>query len=448
MKNRFRPVVLMTIGSIIVVGVFFSYAYLSRNTSSNGIWQFNFSPTEAPEFDSFVTVSSSTDYNSWRGYGWLDAAGSTETGHWPGDKWETWESRANLNLVARRGPDNLARSFATGEATFALDLEPGQYEVWVLSGDSGHLEYTPWQAYNIMVEGTEAYHFSTTAQQYHRRFETPVLQDELTEADIWQNYVEPRFKWSKVQIEIADGQLNVVVAGAERDRSKLGLAGDYPHTEGGRGPKKRYTGAINALVVVPLDNVANIGTEIIAQIDAARRKNFHSRWRMEAPRDNANKDLTPADYERGYTVYVPHILETIYPTKSLPHRPKTVSLRATPGETVSLTLAIKPLKEIGETSLEFFSLRGPAGAYESVADIRAQIDIGVVRYVARAIRRKGSEWRPRTGHDSSDRKLGYAKKREQAVLAKPSTSQRDGTWILSGNYHHHSEKCRSFRTYS
>lgn len=392
--KRYHSVTLLTVCFIATAGMIAAYAYLDHSTPEDGIWRFNFSPAGAPKFESFITISSATDYNKWRGYGWFDAIGPLEKGHWPADKGETWESRANLNMLARRGPDDLARSFATGEATFALDLEPGRYEVWILSGDSGHLEYTPWQPYRIMVEGTEAYRYAMTAQQFHRQFETPVLQDDLTEAGVWQRYIEPRFKWGKVLVDLVDGQLNVVVAGTQRDRSKLGLAGNYPYTEDGRGPEKRYTGAINAMVVIPVSNRVNGGAEVIAQVDTLRRKNFSRNWPMPAAEDNKNEDLKPADYERGYTIYVPHTLKTIYPHSGFPHRPETISLRATPGEIVSLTVAMRPLKDIGETSLDFVSLHGPAGSHETAVDIRDRLDVGLVRYAAGTVRGKNRAWRP------------------------------------------------------
>ena len=392
--TRYLSLILLTIGFVAVASILVLWGGLGRSTPEGGLWRFNFSPAGATAIDSFITISGATDYNVWRSYGWLDATGPLKTGHWPGDKSETWESRANLNLLARRGPDDLARSFATGEATFALDLEPGQYEVWVLSGDSGHLEYSPWQPYRILVEGIEAYRYSTTAEKFQRQFETPVLDDDLTEIDVWQRYVEPRFKWSQTRVDIADGQLNVVVAGAKRDRSKIGLAGDYPYTEDGRGPETRYTGAINALVVIPFEKGANKGADIIMQIDASRKQNFNSQQPLMARKNNANVDLEPADFERGYTVNMPHTLEAIYPHSTIPQRPGTLSLRATPGETVSLTVAMHPLMHLGKTSLEFASLRGPLGGDEAVVDIRTQIDIGVVRYVARMVRGKDPAWRP------------------------------------------------------
>lgn len=394
MMNQSYSVVWLTVGFVAIAGMFVSYAYFGRSTAEDGIWRFNFTPAEAPEVESFITISGATDYSTWRGYGWLDATGPLETGHWPADKGETWESRANLNVLTRRSPDDLARSFATGEATFALDLEPGQYQVWVLSGDSGHLEYTPWEPYRIMVEGNEAYRYATTARQFHRQFETPVLQDDLTEAGVWQRYIEPRFKWSQVLVDLVDGQLNVVVAGTERDRSKIGLAGDYSYTEDGRGPKKRYTGAINAMVVIPVGKLANDGAEVIAHLDALRRQNLNKHWPILADKDNSNENLKLADFDRGYTVSVPHTLESIYPHRALPQRPGNISLRATPGEIVSLTIAVRPLSNIGETSLEFVSLHGPAGGDEALVDIREQLDVGLVRYAARAVGGENRAWRP------------------------------------------------------
>ena len=121
--NRSRSMKLLIIGMVVFAGI---YAWWGRSTKEEGIWRFNFSPSEAPKVESFITISGNSDYNSWRGYGWLDATGPLEKGQWPGDKKYTWESRANLNLVMRKSPDDLACSFATGTASFALDLEPGR----------------------------------------------------------------------------------------------------------------------------------------------------------------------------------------------------------------------------------------------------------------------------------------------------------------------------------
>ena len=320
--------------------------------------------------------------------------GPLEKGRWHGDKKNSWESRANLNVMMRRSPDDLARSFATGTATFALDLEPGEYEVWVLSGDSGHLEYTPWQPYSIVVEGREAYRYAMTAEQFHREFETPVSDDDLTEPGVWQRYIATRFKWSRVQLDVIDGQLNVVVAGAERDRSKTGLAGDYALTEDMFGPQRCYTGAINALVVISLGKDVNRGAGVIARIDAWRQQNFNTKWPLLAGDTSEQTSLTSTDIERGYTIYVPHTLEPVFPDSRLPHQPGVISMRATPSETVPLTVAIRPLMDLGETRIEFASLHGPAGGDEGAVTTGAQLDVGLVRYAARRAPGQGRAWRP------------------------------------------------------
>ena len=144
-------VVLVLLASFVAAALYF------QRPVRDDVWRINFAPVTAPAVPGFVNVDAGQDYNRWRGYGWLDAIGSLETGRWPRDEDDSWESRDNLNVIKRRGPDDLAQGFATGPATLAVDIEPGTYEVWVLSGDAGHLEYTPRDDYHILVEGEPVY---------------------------------------------------------------------------------------------------------------------------------------------------------------------------------------------------------------------------------------------------------------------------------------------------
>ena len=216
-----------------------------------GIWHFNFAPVLAEPVPGFTTIHAASDYIPQKGHGWLDASGNLQTGTWPASNDVSWAMRDNVTLLERNSPDDLARTLTSGPATFALDLEPGRYQVWVLSGDAGHWEYTPQQAYRILVEGEEAYRFELDAEQYHHALETAPLHDDLSSQGLWQHYVVPRFSWSRVDVDVSDGQLTVEIQGTPRDHSKSSLAGDYPYTEAGRGPGKTYSGALNAMIVVP-----------------------------------------------------------------------------------------------------------------------------------------------------------------------------------------------------
>ena len=94
---------------LVIVCIAIAAALYLQSQPGDGIWRFNFSPDSVPHVESFKTITADSDYNNWRGYGWLDADGPLESGKWPGDKQDTWESRSKLNVVTRRGPDDLAR---------------------------------------------------------------------------------------------------------------------------------------------------------------------------------------------------------------------------------------------------------------------------------------------------------------------------------------------------
>ena len=382
---------------IVVVSIVTATALYLKNQPRDGIWRFNFAPDSAPRVDLFKTIGAGSDYNSWRGYGWLDADGVLARGKWPGDQQDTWESRNNLNAVTRRGPDDLARSYTTGPATFALDLEPGKYEVWVLSGDAGHLESVPYEPYRIVVEDKTAYEFGINAAEFIRQFETPPLEDELTHTEIWQRDIAPLFKWSRVVVDVEDGQLTVNVVSDQRDSSYLDLMGEYAHTEIRNGPAVRFNGALNALIVLPATLETSIGEQVVNETDAWRQDNIREKWpRRETAAISVN-GLTAADHERGYTVSPINVLKPIRPDDIRPHSETAIQLRATPGEYVPITFAISPLQALGETTVEFRTLHGLPEAAEKLIPTAGNLVTGVVRYVASAKGKQGREWRPGPG---------------------------------------------------
>ena len=382
---------------LVVAGIVIATALYLQSQPGDEIRRFNFAPDSAPDVESFKTISADTDYNSRRGYGWLDAAGPIERGKWPGDTLDTWESRNNLNVITRRGPDDLAHSYATGPATFALDLEPGKYEVWVLSGDAGHLEYLPVEPYSITIEGSTAYRFDISTDEFIRQFETPLFDDELSHADIWRLNVEPRFKWSRVVVDVDDGQLTVRVVSGRRDSTQLDFMGDYAHTERRSGPPLRFTGALNALVVMPAGPDSSTGLQAIGDVDAWRRQNIIQKWpRIETAAGSA-KGLTAADHERGYTVSAVDVLESVMPEHRRPHSEAVIKLRATPGEYVPITFAITPLHALGKTRVEFEVLQNLSDMTAKRVQTRDRLVSGMVRYVASPAGKRGAEWRPGPG---------------------------------------------------
>ena len=380
--------------SAFIASIVFIIVLFVQSQENDGIWRFNFAPEAAPNVKSFVKVSGKSIYNEKTGYGWLDAKGLLETGQWHGDKIKTWEAYDNLNMVCRKGPDDLARSYAAGPATFALNLKPGKYEIWVLTGDSGLLEYIPHKPYKINFEGVTVYDFKMTTDEFFKQFETPVLEDDLTQLGVWRQYIEPRFKWSKVIIDVQDGQLNVNLVSDRQDMSILNFTGDYAITETRRGPKIRFAGALNAMVVMSLEQDSFIGLQNIEKIDAWRRQNFMKKWRLKHINAKEHVKFTAADHKRGYTVFLPNTLEPAYPEDRKGNDEKTIKLRATPGEYVPITFAICPLKDLGETSVDFSTLRRVSDTSNISLRTSGHLVTGVIKYVARPTDRGSKSWRP------------------------------------------------------
>jgi len=370
---------------------------LVQRGHDDGSYRFNFAPQDAPDVDSFIKISARSDYDPRSGYGWLDATGALESGTWHRAEAGSWEARTNLNVISRETPDDLARSYANGPATFALDVPPGSYEVWVLSGDAGYLEYVPHEPYRIEVEDVTAYEFAPTADEFYERFETPVHMDDLTQDGVWQRDVAPRFAWSRVRVEVPDGRLEIRVVAPLRTDAVYDYLGDYANTEVRKGPVKRYGGALNALVVLPAGHDPAAGERTIAAIDAKRQQNFTDKWPLHTVAPDSQADFPADDWRRGYTVFPAHPQQPLHPGDRRAHHPVLLRLRATPGEYVPLTFGLCPLRDIGATRVSFHWLSAAPGSDRADIPDDASMAIGVVRYVARPSGRDDHSWRPAPG---------------------------------------------------
>ena len=385
---------------IVFVGISASFLFLASfflfNCDSKKVdqWRFNFAPEGAPDFASFVKISGKSRYDPKLGYGWLGGTGDLVSGRWHGDPFETWEARDNLSIICRRGPDDLARSFSAGPANFGLDLEPGRYEVWVLTGDSGLLEYVPHEPYKIKIEGTVVYDYQVDADEFYKLLETPLPEDDLTQSAVWRHYIAPRFKWVKSIVDLQDGQLNIRVDGKRRDSSIVNLLGDYARTEIREGPIVRFAGALNAVVVVRTGR-GIFGSKIIEETDEERRADFNQKWPLRNVAPQALPELPAADIERGYTVFLPNPLQPTNPGDRKPSDDKSFKLRATPGEYVPITLGICPLKDLGETRVDFHTLHSLSVDQGASVNLEDHLTYGVIKYAARTSGQGKRTWRPK-----------------------------------------------------
>jgi len=378
----------------LLIMVVLAAGWFLQRPGHDGVWQFNFAPGAGPAVPAFTNVGAETDYSRWRGYGWLDAGGPVQHGRWPGDREDSWESRSNLNVLQRRGPDDLARSFARGPASFVIDLDPGTYEVWVLSGDAGHLESVAYQPYRIQVEDKTVYDYAPQLENLLAQRETPPAADQLDHQAIWEQSIAPRFRWSRAVVEVSDGQLTVTVDGEVHDDVLQPFLGEYAHTEQRSGPRPAFSGALNALLVLPYAAGAATGERLVAQIDAWRQQNIRDKWPLVAPGRARTADMTAADRGRGYTVSPVDVLQPVMPADQYPHTVAVMQVRATPGEYVPITFAVTPLKDLGDTRVSLGELQ-PLDVTGEAVSVGRDLRYGVVRYRPVAISKGKRRWQAR-----------------------------------------------------
>lgn len=340
------------------------------------IWLFNFAPDATRDVEGFTKVSARTVYDKKRGYGWVDLKGDLKTGNW-GDASLPWEGCENLNVVCRPGPDDVGRTYATGSATFALDLPKGKYEVWVLTGDWGLAEQIPHEPYSIKVEKSGTGKIAVKTSDFYRAYETALADDTIGDWEAYLRYVKPRFAWKKIETRVSDGQLSVQVQCRERSRQALKYMGSYEPGDIRMGPQPRFTGALNAMMITPETPHKVFGINRTEMIEAARRDNFRRRIMRVYPEEQSKPQLSKYDRRRGYTLFFPDTDETILPHTFRPHSEKTLSVRATPGECVPLTFAVCAVKNLRSVSVRAGYLRKKRGNIGPKA-----FQVGEVRYVA------------------------------------------------------------------
>jgi hypothetical protein len=337
------------------------------------VWLFDFGPELAPGFANFAKVSARTLYDPERGWGWVDLEGDLALGAFH-DPSLRWESTRNLNLILRAGPDELAASYANGPAAFGLDLEAGIYDVWVLSGDFGLLEYVPHEPFAIEVEGRRVAFAPPSAEEWIRRFETPGADDTIDDGEVYARYVAPRFRWEKAAVPVSDGQLTIRVLGERRDRSVLDRLGYYAFSDLKHGPPVRFTGALGAMIVTRSHPQS---ARWIERADELRRESFR-RHGHRKPSTSAPGPAAAADVRRGYSLFRVSTDDEVLPHTIRPHETPSFDLRAARGESVPLTFAVRPHRELGTTQLRLGALRGPGGGEIGPSSLQ----VGAVRYVA------------------------------------------------------------------
>ena len=283
--------------------------------------QLDFGTADSPVQTGFTQVTAATQYSAEQGYG--------------------WESTEGLKEADKVNADDLQRDFIywnspTGDLKghFLVDLPPGKYWLALFAGD---IQYT--------------------------RAELPfdVLMNAEPVIEAWRNR---RWEYKLAPAELAEGPLRITFQSSQD-------------------PDQRYAWwHCNGLVLFATDDREQAEKQVQAMFDemkAARYADYEEVFPDPAPDEG---DITAQDRERGYVAFARDYLKIVFP-RTLPsdeEREADLNCQAAQGEHEPLSFAVKPLRDLGNCTVEVSDLSsGEAALPATCWDIRlARIERGRV----------------------------------------------------------------------
>jgi hypothetical protein len=294
---------------------------LTRWSRPKTVHAFDFGPEGQSLAPAFTAVSPETVYSDDTGYGWGPGAR-------PGRAWDvTFPSRL------------LQDSVDFGDAAFRVKLTPGRYRALVFFESLGYwsgeqAQYTRREIYGANWKVVEDHgKWGKLDHIYHFEETEP-----LPGADLWDVYMSYLFHPLVADVKVDNGMF------------ELRVNADGPNA-------RRVAG----LIIYPRNDAQAAKWAVDAFFE--QREEFRARAvELPLPQTENPAPIAETDRARGYLAFVPPIEQMVYfSTLPTSDQVKTaLETFATPGEMRSLTLAIRPLKDLGPASLAVSDLASAA----------------------------------------------------------------------------------------
>ena len=296
--------------------------------------RFNFGSKAAPAVPGFTRVTEKTRYSDKLGYGFSEGALPR------GDGLEKY-------------PDDLARSYVQGPATFRLNLPRGDYVLWLIQGEGGSWK-PPSNLFKLWVDGKQLVDIDLEVEgnfgapwdnpEYVKYFYANMKLDYYPGQNIFDKYVQSKFKPLRVAVKTSGRPLDI-----------------------------RYEGFLRGMIVYRVSDSKQIEREITA-LNNYRRQTL-SFVEVKQKQEAVAADFTKEDVAKGYVLFKKHWMDYIYPT-TVPapeeRNPDSVKVFATQGEYEPATFSIYPLKNLGPVKIAVSDLKAKNGGRIDASNIRIQ----------------------------------------------------------------------------
>jgi len=312
----------------------------------DGLYAFDFGLSSSPVMEGFTQITQGTLYSKGRGYGLKDA--------------KVWRSFDVLQ------PDPLYQDFICIESGgLAVDVPNGRYRVLVnVDSPSGFWgEYQVFRERAILAQGhpvvTETMDFDAFKKKYFRFWNT----EDLPTDNTFDKYQKAYFHEKSFDVDVTNGQLQIDFQG------------------------EKWGCSVSAVVIYPVAKAAQ-GEKFLKYMEARRRFYFDNYFKRILHRPSGDT-LRPSEAagRRGYVVFQRDYMQDVYYNDRPGAGEAATPLRgeAFAGEYEPITLAVVPLRDLGNVTVAASDLSGPAGAIPSTA-----IDVGFVSYRISRVTMEGS----------------------------------------------------------
>ncbi|HUV38088.1 MAG TPA: hypothetical protein VMY39_00665, partial [Planctomycetota bacterium] len=304
--------------------------------------------------EGFTPVTVYDDYSDAAGFGWIGVTGELKA---------AWlEERSPLAGCCRRSGgqqcavDDLACDYVGGGGEFGVKLPDGKYVVWMMVGDWGAYEFYPRGKYTVLAEGKV---IGELDHSTYAKFKDDFWRhrDDVYRhgANLFEKYVEPRFRIYTAEVDVTGGRLELQV-----------------RKDSGPGS---YVGPLNAVVVFPAAEKQE-GEAELKKIREERKAFFDKKYTVVDMQEYYVGDMSKEADARGFAVWPVEAGSNLSLSSRGGRREEPLPLETmvSLGEMEPVVLCVRPLKkDPGRLTCTVGALKGDKGDVLPASTVRVQV---------------------------------------------------------------------------
>jgi hypothetical protein len=295
------------------------------------IRRFDLGPASSAVWEGFTALTPDMKYDADRTYGF---------------------ARLDRPRAANRTrPDALARDFiASPRAELVVDLPDGEYDIFMLTGDSQVGSVVYWLYFNrsVTVNGETVLNNDTHPAEFFKTYFLKNYDNFWTpDLDYYDAFVASRFETHRFAATVGEGKLRI-------EWQNLPVA---------------------AMIIAPRQARTQVEREW-EQLARARRQ--ATPVEEKPGPDDPMPQVTAAEKERGFVLFRKPANVTVYPASRPTEDEKITELRlfAAPGQTESVHFSLLPLEDLGAVSVQPGALRSDGSEIPA-----GNVTVRVARYI-------------------------------------------------------------------